>query len=176
MARTEPRPSRARHQPTDDPTKMRRPSQTSLITKSVSIEGGEGSARTPTNQNAFQSDQLERATNQQAYQSVWLGRSLDPPEHVIKQRTTQPRCNRFLKGCVSEKVFQLREGKAPPAPQLTNTRFNQTSSNVQSNNTRINPHGSDGASTLPNVQPTICVSTRMARTEPRPSRTCNQHA
>ena len=51
-----------------------------------------------------------------------------------------------------EKRFHLREGKAPPAPQLTNRRFNPYGSDVQSTKTRINPHGSDGASTLPHVQ------------------------
>ena len=124
-------------------------------------QGGEGSARTPTDQHAFQSDPLGRATNQNAFQSAWLGRSLGPPEHVINQRTTQPRCDGLLKRRSSRKAFQLREGKAPPAPQLTNTRFTphgsdgaSTLPHVQSNNTRFNPHGSDGASTLPEVQST----------------------
>ena len=74
--------------------------------------------------------------------------------HVIKQRTAQPRCDGLLKRRSSRKAFQLREGKAPPAPQLTKTRFNQTSSNVQPTNRRINPNGSDGASTLPNKKTT----------------------
>jgi hypothetical protein len=127
-ARTEPRPSRTCNQTTDGLTKMQPFSQRLCIRKSVSIEGGEGSARTPTNQHAFQSDQLECAIKQHAYQSAWLGRSLDPPERAT-------------------------------------------------NNLRINPHGSDGASTLPHMQPTR-VTICMARTEPRPSRMCgpSEHA
>jgi hypothetical protein len=130
----------------------------------VPVQGGEGSARPLTRQLACQSLWLGRSLDPpgarhattKRFKSLWLGRSLDPPEHGMPSQSVSSHCGSDGASTLPS-MQSTGEGCCPNVTACSRVA-------------RLDERSSSGRGRLrPPPDPATCVSITAARTEPRPS-------
>ena len=169
---------------------MGRPSQTSLITENISISG-RVRLRPHPNPPTRVSIRPARTYNQPTRVSLRVARAEPRPSRIRNRpQPADQDGTAFSNVAHHEKRFHVREGKAPPAPQPPNTRITPHGSdgasalpNPRPTDTRINPYGSDGASALPHSNPPTRITphgsggaSALPNPEPTPESPTNRHA